>query len=64
MGPPLGFSALFLPAFPGPVLPDEQPERLHPHLDGGKAHIEPSLCTGCTLCSQVCPVGAIGRNQQ
>lgn len=33
-------------------------------LDGGKAHIEPSLCTGCTLCSQVCPVGAIGRNQQ
>ncbi len=24
-----------------------------------KAFIEPSLCTGCSLCSQVCPAGAI-----
>lgn len=24
-----------------------------------KAFIEPSLCTGCSLCSQVCPTGAI-----
>ncbi len=26
---------------------------------GGKVAIENSLCTGCGLCSQVCPVGAI-----
>lgn len=25
-----------------------------------KAYIEPSLCYGCSICSQVCPVGAIG----
>ena len=28
-------------------------------LNGRKAAIDPSLCTGCTLCEQVCPVGAI-----
>ena len=28
-------------------------------MDGGKARIEPGLCTGCGLCSQVCPAGAI-----
>lgn len=28
-----------------------------------KAEIEPSLCYGCTLCSQVCPVNAIGGNE-
>ena len=28
-------------------------------LNGKKAAIDPSLCTGCTLCEQVCPVGAI-----
>jgi indolepyruvate ferredoxin oxidoreductase, alpha subunit len=27
--------------------------------EAGKAAIEPSLCTGCTLCAQVCPTGAI-----
>ena len=26
----------------------------------GKVFIEENLCTGCSLCSQVCPVGAIG----
>ncbi len=34
--------------------------------DGGKAAIDDSQCTGCTLCEQVCPVGAIsggGRNE-
>lgn len=29
-------------------------------INEGKVVIEPSLCYGCTLCSQVCPVGAIG----
>ncbi|MCR4586546.1 MAG: indolepyruvate ferredoxin oxidoreductase subunit alpha [Lachnospiraceae bacterium] len=27
---------------------------------GGRVKIDASLCTGCTLCMQVCPVGAIG----
>ncbi len=29
-------------------------------VNDGKIVIEPSLCCGCTLCSQVCPAGAIG----
>ena len=29
------------------------------NLSGGKTFIEPSLCNGCTLCSQVCPFDAI-----
>ncbi len=28
-------------------------------LNNGKVEIESSLCYGCTLCNQVCPVGAI-----
>ena len=28
-------------------------------LKEGKAFIDASLCTGCTLCEQICPVGAI-----
>jgi len=28
--------------------------------NGKQVSIEPSLCTGCTLCAQVCPVHAIG----
>lgn len=27
--------------------------------DGKKAKVDTSLCTGCTLCEQICPVGAI-----
>ena len=27
---------------------------------GGRVKIDASLCTGCTLCAQVCPMGAIG----
>ena len=27
----------------------------------GKAHIDPTLCVGCTVCAQVCPFGAIER---
>jgi len=29
-------------------------------FNGEKIEIEPSLCYGCTLCSQICPAGAIG----
>ncbi len=29
-------------------------------INNGKVEIESSLCYGCTLCSQVCPTGAIG----
>ena len=30
------------------------------YLDQGAVRIDPALCTGCTLCAQVCPVHAIG----
>ena len=30
----------------------------------GKVCIDESLCTGCTLCSQLCPVHAIGDGQE
>ena len=29
-------------------------------IKDGKAFIEPSLCYGCDLCSQICPINAIG----
>ncbi|EGC02604.1 indolepyruvate ferredoxin oxidoreductase subunit alpha [Ruminococcus albus] len=32
-------------------------------IKDGKAAIEASLCTGCGLCSQVCPVNAIGGGE-
>lgn len=32
-------------------------------LSDGKATIEPSLCTGCGLCSQICPFHAIHRKE-
>jgi indolepyruvate ferredoxin oxidoreductase alpha subunit len=32
--------------------------------DGKKAQIEPSLCYGCDLCAQVCPVKAIGKGAE
>lgn len=33
-------------------------------VNDNKVVIEPSLCYGCTLCAQVCPVGAIGGAEQ
>ena len=33
-------------------------------LAGGKAVIDETLCTGCTLCEQICPVGAIGGGER
>lgn len=33
-------------------------------LHGKKAFIDPSLCTGCTLCESVCPVHAISGGQK
>lgn len=33
-------------------------------LENGKPMIEKSLCTGCSLCAQVCPCGAIEREPQ
>ncbi|MDF2524566.1 MAG: indolepyruvate ferredoxin oxidoreductase, alpha subunit [Clostridiales bacterium] len=33
-------------------------------MNEGKVEIEPSLCYGCTLCTQVCPFGAIGGAEQ
>ncbi|UKI55901.1 MAG: 4Fe-4S binding protein [Treponema succinifaciens] len=28
-------------------------------MNGKKARIDSSLCTGCSLCLQICPVNAI-----
>lgn len=33
-------------------------------ISDGRIHIEPSLCTGCTLCAQLCPVNAITGGEQ
>jgi indolepyruvate ferredoxin oxidoreductase alpha subunit len=30
------------------------------YIDNGQVKIEQSLCYGCKLCTQICPVGAIG----
>ena len=32
--------------------------------DGRKARIDASLCTGCTLCEQICPAGAISGGRR
>ena len=32
--------------------------------DQGQVRIDPNLCTGCGLCGQICPVGAIGGAEQ
>ena len=32
--------------------------------DGKKARIDASLCTGCTLCEQICPAGAISGGRK
>ena len=34
-------------------------DQTHPKTGKPKATIDPLLCTGCTVCLQVCPVGAI-----
>jgi indolepyruvate ferredoxin oxidoreductase alpha subunit len=31
-------------------------------MKDGKAAIDQTLCVGCTVCGQVCPVGAIERD--
>ena len=33
-------------------------------LNGDKVCIDSSLCTGCTLCSQLCPTGAIANGKE
>ena len=32
-------------------------------FEDGRAKIDETLCTGCTLCEQICPVGAIGGGE-
>lgn len=33
-------------------------------FDKQKSSIDPTMCVGCSVCSQVCPVGAIKRSQE
>lgn len=33
-------------------------------MKDGKAYIEPSLCYGCDLCAQICPINAIGGTKK
>ncbi|MFR8333944.1 MAG: 4Fe-4S binding protein [Oscillospiraceae bacterium] len=32
-------------------------------MKDGKSAIDPTLCVGCTVCAQVCPVDAISRKE-
>ena len=44
---------------PSAVIYENGDTRLY--LDNGKVTIDESLCTGCGLCSKLCPVKAIRR---
>lgn len=36
----------------------------YPEIDKLKSSIDPDQCVGCSICSQVCPVGAIKRSEK
>ncbi|HNT75928.1 MAG TPA: indolepyruvate ferredoxin oxidoreductase subunit alpha [Anaerolineae bacterium] len=39
-------------------------DEIYPTNHKAKSSIDPLLCTGCTVCKQVCPTGAIGRSNE
>lgn len=38
--------------------------KLYPGKDKKNSYINPDMCVGCSVCSQVCPVGAIKRSSE
>jgi len=36
----------------------------YPGIENKKSSIDADMCVGCSVCAQVCPVGAIKRSEE